>query len=66
MMGLINNVSSISDTYEDLAKLFVKKLPKCYKRIHIVADCYKYVRPFKSSVDGNQLEKILIPSLTQD
>ena len=30
MMGLVNNIKSIPDTYDELAKLFVDNLPKGY------------------------------------
>ena len=62
-MGLVNTLSSIPDTYEELAKQFVEKLPKGYKRIDIVADSYRSVRLFKNGVDDDQANKILITSL---
>ena len=64
MMELINNISSIPDIYKDLVKLSVKKLPKCYKRIDIVADCYKYVRLFGENF--NSLRLLKSQSLFQD
>ena len=64
MMGLVNNIKSIPDTYEELAKLFVDNLPKGYMRVDIVADCYRSVRLFKNGEDGSRSEKILMPSLS--
>ena len=31
-MGLIDDINSIPDIYEELAKIFVAKLPKGYKK----------------------------------
>ena len=61
MMGLINDITSSPDTYEELAKIFVAKLPKGYKKIDIVTDCSPKL--FKNGVDGNQADKIITPSL---
>ena len=63
MMGLVNDINSTPDTYEELVKIFVAKLPKGYKKIDIVADCYRSLKLFKKGVDGNQADKIIIPSL---
>ena len=38
MMGVMNLITSIPDTYEELAKVFVENLPKGYHRMDIAAD----------------------------
>ena len=38
IIGLINYITSSPDTYEELEKIFVAKLPKGYKIIDIVTD----------------------------
>ena len=63
MMGLINDITFIPDTYEELAKIFVAKLPKGYKRIDIVADCYRSPNLFYNGGDDTQADKVIIPSL---
>ena len=63
MIELINDITSSSDTYEELAKIFIAKLQKGYKRIDIVADCYRSPKLFKNDVDGNQIDKIIIRSV---
>ena len=63
MMGLINIISQIPDTYGELAERFVEMLPKCYNRIDVVTDHYTSVKLFKNGVPGDQAEKILMPSL---
>ena len=63
MMGLVNVLTPIPDTYEDLAKSFVSRLPIGYRRVDIVADSYEAVKLYKNGVPGDKAEKILIPSL---
>ena len=63
MMGLVNLITSLPDTYEELAKVFVERLPKGYNRIDVLADSYRSVKLYKNGVDGDQADKILIPSL---
>ena len=63
MMGLINIIKPIPDTYEELAEGFVEMLPRCYTRIDIVTDNYTSVKLYKNGVLGDQADKILIPSL---
>ena len=63
MMGVINVIKSIPDTYKELAEVFVGNLPRGYRRIDVVADSYGSVKLFKNCVVGNQADKILIPSL---
>ena len=63
MMELINDITSSSGTYEELAKIFKAKLQKGYKRIDIVADCYRSLKLFKNGVDGNQTDEIIIRSV---
>ena len=63
MMGVVNLITSVPDTYEELAKVFVNNLPKGYRRIDIAADSYGSVRLFKRGENGDQADKILIPSL---
>ena len=63
MIELINDITSSSDTYEELAQIFIAKLQKGYKTIDIVADCYRSPKPFKNGVDGNQTDKIIIRSV---
>ena len=60
MMGLINDITSSPDIYEELAKIFIAKLPKVYKIIDIV---YRPLNLFENDVHGNQVDKIIIPSL---
>ena len=44
MMGLLRTLTSLQDTYRDLAELFIKSLPQGYERTDIVADCYCSVK----------------------
>lgn len=39
IIGLINYITFSPDTYEELEKIFVAKLPKGYKIIDIVTEC---------------------------
>lgn len=39
-MGLVSNISSIPDIYEDLAKLFARKQQEHYMQIDVVASSY--------------------------
>ena len=61
IMGVVNLITSVPDTYEELSMVFLAKLPRGYRRIDIVADSYTSV--FKNGVVGDQADKILIPSL---
>ena len=54
MMGLVDLITSIPDTYEELAQMFVERLPKGYKRLDIVSDSYKSVKLYKNGIDGKQ------------
>lgn len=63
MMGVINILTQIPDTYEELAERFVGMLPRGYERIDVVADKYTSVKLHKHGVPGDQFDKILIPSL---
>lgn len=63
MMGVINVIKTIPDTYQELAEVFVGCLPRSYRRVDIVADSYGSVKLFKNGVVGDQADKILIPSL---
>ena len=63
MMGVMNILTQIPDTYEELAERFVEMLPRGYERIDVVADKYTSVKLHKHGVPGDQFDKILIPSL---
>ena len=63
MMGLMNIITPIPYTYEELAERFVEMLPRGYMRIDVVADNYTSVKLYKNGVPGDQTDKILIPSL---
>ena len=39
-MALVRTISQLLETYEELALKLIQHIPKCYRRIDIVADCY--------------------------
>ena len=65
MIALINTILNKSPTYAEFAESFVKHITKGYRRVDIIADCYKKL--IKSSdqlsVKRGQSEKIHIASL---
>lgn len=63
ILRLIDDVTSSPRTHEELTKILVVKLPKGYKKIDIVADCYRSPKLFKNGVGGNQADESIIPSL---
>ena len=62
MMGLINIISLLPETYEELAERFVEILSRGSVRIDVVADNYSSVTLYKNGVPGDQTDTILIPS----
>ena len=66
MTPLLNTIVNKSSTYAEFSESFVKHIPKCYKRVDIIADCYK-AKSIKRSeqllIKRGQSEKIHIASL---
>ena len=48
MIALINTNPNKSSTYAESVELFVKRIPNVYRRVDIMADCYK-TKSIKSS-----------------
>ena len=65
MIALLNNILNKSITYVEFAELFVKRIPKSYRRVDIITDCYK-TKSIKSSeqlsIRRSQSEKTHIAS----
>ena len=41
MIALINTINETASTYAEFAKAFVKRIPRGYKQVDIIADCYQ-------------------------
>ena len=65
MMVGVNLITSVPDTYGELAKVSIDNLPKGYRSMDIAADSYGSVKlsVTEHGVNGNLGDKILIPHL---